>query len=813
MTDHSEPWDEFDFISTGRFSRPKDLSDAVDRLWATTNSPVLLLTFSPYYLLPSLSAVRVGGDDALIARATHGLAMLRATAESTLRDVSDPIGHMSEQGRELLRTLGVENPDARAFGALGEQRQGSGRLGVVVATAQVEPDPDVIEDVRVEARRIAGCVFTSRAATFHRENSQDSVVRRNYEAANELIASLEDLDPSRNDTSLGDLGDIASQMSRVRLRSMHQGAHTVLDIDAIGVYERKGETLVRVVPERAEYPLDFPEVVVIDYDQQMPDAPELGGSSFESIAGPLNLSFARQSKLFTDIADDWHAITWPFGGTSRVAGFGGVVIMLWRDRHVSPLGAYEVSQVNSIVRRIERELVDGARSESLGRLGAVLGQISRDRQPPEAEVQDIRRGRLLRRRDIAKALPAIDSTLKFLVDYTQSLSATCRILTGDVGEVFDRSLYRVSVFPEAEGIKSPERIPLHDVASSVNAWTAVNGRPVYLSAIHHIEATDEAPAKAEIPDLGLYAGLEAPAVYREMRSELCVPIFAEGRLVGTINLESAHPRAYDSTAEVASESANTIGVALLTSRRSIGAELIMDAGGFLDRRHELDRLLHVLREEIRTGNSADSPKLGEWERQVDSILHYIYLQPRLAIADEETNPTVGTTLLEALVHTKWSDTSGGTDELLRFLDPDAGEGAKTEFESCLRASIGREQATALKFALIQALGNVRVHSRGAKPAKPWAQEIRLRLHQRTIGGVVNVYVALRSLASLRRLNALDVDKVYREPIMIQDDERTRMGAYIAGEVLRRCGGSAFMRVDTYEDVLAVVTGEFGVPLS
>jgi hypothetical protein len=312
------------------------------------------------------------------------------------------------------------------------------------------------------------------------------------------------------------------------------------------------------------------------------------------------------------------------------------------------------------------------------------------------------------------------------------------------------------------------------------------------------------------PDIRRYEGLETVAMFRsEIRSELCVPVFAEDRLVGTMNLESTRVGAFDEVALSVEEYAQVIGVSLLEARRRIASNIMDTAGGFLDRRHQIEGRLAALQKKI-TDCDLDLP-----DDVRDSVIDELKaLRFEVTVHPPDLAAPVPLTISEVVANAQAAAGSAyasvPADEFLH----DANESTL----ALLDVVLDSETARSLTFALQQAFTNVRVHNT-AQPSLAdrqqlgWRAPMGLHLFQITVGDRMNVVVGVDTLVRRSAADKIDVDILFREPIVDRSEGRVRLGTFLAGEVLRRCGGSACARVAGLEHAqCAVFQVEFAVPV-
>lgn len=285
-----------------------------------------------------------------------------------------------------------------------------------------------------------------------------------------------------------------------------------------------------------------------------------------------------------------------------------------------------------------------------------------------------------------------------------------------------------------------------------------------------------------------------------------MPIFAERRLVGTVNLEADWEYAFDLTGETVYEYAQLIGIALLEARRRIGVETVTEVESFLDFRHRLDFNLKQLREALPRETGLTPETRSSYVDQVKEV-HEVVFMRRIETVDREGAPaalTLREIVTAGMKAVKWTTAGQPIETLLIKPQPEnAGE--------LLEATIDPYAGRALRFAIAQALHNVRDHGGTGDALAERPYSAMFRVADAYIGGVRNVYIAVASTCAPTKFSDLRPERVFREPIA--KGQRVSLGAFLAGEALRRSGGSAYLRVDHTESHGTLVDAEFSVPTS
>jgi len=448
--------------------------------------------------------------------------------------------------------------------------------------------------------------------------------------------------------------------------------------------------------------------------------------------------------------------------------------------------------------RITNERRAAASVSTVARELALIGSPHDDESPAES-LQGCAPG-LLNRSDVGFITDSVRRVLQSMVRLSGAMSVTCRLIVGTGDRAFARSLLRVHCEGRDCALDSPDAIDLDDWRNSVNAWVARHGSAVYLRAFPDAESPDV------WEDLGRYPELEGARLYREgVCSELCVPILAEGRVVGTINLEADTERAFDLVAETVEEYAQLIGIALVEARRRIGVSMMAEAGGFLNRRHILEGKLEECGTEVNACSSLSDETRQRLLTTINELTTEVLMHRTVGDA---TRDAPATTLLEVLQESmrsiRWTYSSA---------DPSKFAVGDLEVFARIGATpLARPVAQALEIAVNQVLLNVRKHGTSSFRPSEWSEAFGFSFGSRMIGGVHNVGIAVHSVCEIAKMQETPSQKVFREPIH-RGGERTSLGAFVAGEVVRRVGGAAYFSWRPETRTAGVATAEIMVPIA
>jgi hypothetical protein len=521
----------------------------------------------------------------------------------------------------------------------------------------------------------------------------------------------------------------------------------------------------------------------------------------QSLAELADLCASTDRRVVGVLATGQSCIGFPFGAEHVGASPVGAICLVLKGSVDECFGSYEQSLMRLLATHFARAYGEHRWAAAVRLVTTRLREISGlGMLDPEGESADCA-SELDGREDIELASPIVMEVLDDIAKLSGAMSVTCWIIAGSAGPLFCRGLFRF----HGVGVDRSEldrSVPLDD-SDSVNAWVAINGRAVYLRSIVPA-GSDGVPAS---PDLGRYPGLERVSVVRSsVHAVLCVPVFAEDKLVGTINLEAATPFAFDLTADVVEECAQLIGVALLEARRQISVRTMTQARGFLSRRHELEHRLVNFGTELKKWLK-DVPLAAEKAAdRIEELKRFVYLRNAVPVKHAGTAVSVNAVLRQATAAIEWTYKTVQPAKFAYNKD-------MMEFIELSSVEMSDDAAEALLFAVTQTLLNVRKYGSKASELADWEFPVQYALSLSRLGGRETLYLAIRSVCKERDIADLQPNRVFREPIEHRSG-RTSLGAFLAGEVLRRCGGSAYFRVDVPESdggILRFVTAELGVP--
>jgi hypothetical protein len=384
--------------------------------------------------------------------------------------------------------------------------------------------------------------------------------------------------------------------------------------------------------------------------------------------------------------------------------------------------------------------------------------------------------------DLEVVLPVIQNVLSTLAEVTQSETVTFRaaLPDPDAAEPHGVTLARVAAFPPSLG-KDEQHAVQADDGEGINWKVACEGSLVYES---DVLAKMEAEARAREAD-GDAEPEPAPSRryvehHRNTRSELCVPVFVEDRVVGVVNLESPVVHAYDAQIDIAQALAEHVGTAIANARLVLAGVLQSQARDILRKSHDLSHAHEDLRKIARR---SPHPIAGDVEYQADRIQH----------------EAEGLLTFSVDPHEDWVRDGGSTF-------PDLLDAACKKVSLVFNRVVGREgewavyptdDADLIVNALVDILDNAR---RNRDPKVPY---INLTLQQCEWGGQTQDVLEVR-IRTPNRLRASRAVNVYRCPLsnieVIHDDfgepvkliDHPQLGAYLAGTHARRAGGEVHL---------------------
>jgi GAF domain-containing protein len=372
--------------------------------------------------------------------------------------------------------------------------------------------------------------------------------------------------------------------------------------------------------------------------------------------------------------------------------------------------------------------------------------------------------------DIRTAFPALHDALTTIAEVTRSHSATFRASLPDPSctAPHGTALVRVAAYPQALLEATTLRSQRHE-EGGVNWRVALTG------------------SLENVPDVAKLEGKDYRRHRPNTKSELCVPVYVEDRVVGVMNLESPVAHAYDAHVDIAQATAEHVGLAIANARLALASVLQEHAIEVIRRAHHLTHKPEDLK---RLAARVPRDVAGELAAIAASLDAETATLRRAPAPDLDLLPAECDTTLPGLVRV-------------------AVEAAELSF--CEIRVDGSEWAPhppdvagpVLK-ALADILHNAREHrARGA-------ELVILHCRHGTWGGSADDVLELRATPDVV-LNPEIAINVYRCPLQFGFDEtddslaEPRLGAYLAGLHLRRVGGDAHLCYTSGHDVRCTVS--------
>lgn len=348
--------------------------------------------------------------------------------------------------------------------------------------------------------------------------------------------------------------------------------------------------------------------------------------------------------------------------------------------------------------------------------------------------------------DLARTVLLAEPIVEFAARVTGSLSATLRFLVVTPQRDGRYVLRRVIAWPAWRLNEEHEDVSIDD--SSTHAWVARAGRLAYIP-----NAFDEASFR-DYPGLTEILRISG----RPTRSELCVPIHVDGRLIGTLNLESATPGNYALLTNLVAACASQIALATASIRREYLRDVLSIGSDVQNSAHELVGLLGSL----ESGRD-DNPRNNAVLEHVHSVVHTVLgtLQPM--------GPTIGqlketpTTLLGVIREA--SKIAKVEVNLIRPRD--------------LPVEWSERYSRRFYLAMYEILRNASDYGRLDESGVP-----TVAVQTTVIGG--HKYYDVTITHMYRHNHEPDPHVLYRAPV--QREDRLHFGAYTAGAIIRSMGG-------------------------
>lgn len=373
--------------------------------------------------------------------------------------------------------------------------------------------------------------------------------------------------------------------------------------------------------------------------------------------------------------------------------------------------------------------------------------------------------------DLKLSVPLAVPIVEFAGRLTGSDSVTFRVLKlGDFGSGNDdeHHLVRVVSWPDWKLHERQRELPLS--SPSVHSWVAKSGRPCYLPDVDLEENYRRYP--------GLAIGLRIPG--RATRSELCVPIFVDQRIIGTMNFESRATNAFALLRSVAEGCAAQVALAIAAVRRQYLREVLSIGSDVQSSAHDLAGLVSEMRNAVHE-NGADQSELVQAIHTLDEVIDVL-------AAEEPKTSTKETNLSIPLQRAVM----------------DAGIVTSHSAQLDLQVRWAPRFARRFYLAMLEIFRNVNRYG-----SLDWSGIPRITGRLSELGG--REYAEVLVIHGLRPPMRSQVSQLYRVPISAGD--RMHFGAYTAGAIIRSLGGDVLARHTDGHRLLTVIAVPTGRPKS
>lgn len=266
------------------------------------------------------------------------------------------------------------------------------------------------------------------------------------------------------------------------------------------------------------------------------------------------------------------------------------------------------------------------------------------------------------------------------------------------------------------------------------------------------------------------------------RSSLTVPIRHEGRLIGTLNLESRDLNNYGPFLPQVQALAGAIGRTLADSTSNQGNLVLERAASLLDNVHNLESSLRSLQDEILEVPMPDDKRLLVNSRFAEGF-DLVDKTARYTSAEQEEDNLAGSTTIGTLLRSACK-----SKPMLTLDHPDF------DLDPLCRFELDHMAAESVYSALRNVLSNLKDHT-GMIGRRRRSQGIArsIELGETCWDGRSMVTITFRNSTDTY-ISSKDASEVYRVPIK-SDDGSLRLGAFLTSLRMTEIGGMAHFSVD------------------
>lgn len=737
-------WRTRDLLLGGEFCPPRDVEDELESIKRDLRLPWLVLVTDDFESIMQTLCFAVATDPSLQARLIEALQALTTSFNTTKG---------KKRWTEALQHLAASDtfPDgpAKVIATTDEVVPGHLRVWLLSGSASIRTLD------RERLLWLAEMVNGTAIANLQRDHKIMRIVRG---AAPSALAATPKEPKSKIEVRIAPLLKIATaavpcasvayySIDPASSELVLEAEHSV-EQEAAGFVERISVPELPTSQHYLERPMSDYECAVRAFQTGhtwiFPDSHLRGQVSSEHIRAWPSASLAVPSS--------------PFG---RDIPNRGVLIARKRPRaaDASPFSLSELAMLRNIALRLAlAETLEHAdkTSGTLSDFARFLSEMRSDSEKgPRSVAENIPW-------DIESSRAVFDRFAKFLTEATQSNSVCFRaVITVRKGGRSGQVLRRFAAYPE-ERLDDPHKdIDIsassweHATANgirSLNAAVAFSGRVGYV----YNRRTNLAIQVPRLHGLTEIDGRE-PIV-----SEICLPMFSDGQLIGTVNLESSMRHNYTDRIEALGALSALCGLAVSLRRLEINRRISEQFAKMRVGEHAISK--------IDSNMAALAQRVSEEDKELVRALRRAVLQATPEEQPVSRSPRAGRRPVLDVIKTELMD--------YHFHD-------SVELKLSQRYAIEGNLESRFTAAIRELLENIFSH---AVREPPFIYQVQGYIHR--LGGKDMLWLIFRNRVNATKYE-FRTDKLYRAPIeRIGVPNRPHLGCFTIGELIRSIGGSA-----------------------